>query len=174
MLSRSICRHEIFNRSKMITNNFLFNNKISLKFIISNQKEKRMEKTSKEQQSYQNLIKDLNINDKNIPEVPPQSFRTLTFGGRIRIASLICQEPERWVDQTITVGGWVKTLRDAEGGNLIFIELNDGSTIKNLQVVVNNTVNNFDSLTKEGIGSSLQLRGKVVKSIGKEQPVRSI
>jgi asparaginyl-tRNA synthetase len=38
------------------------------------------------------------------------------------------------VGQTLTVGGWVKTGRMAEKNKLLFLELNDGSTPKNLQV----------------------------------------
>jgi asparaginyl-tRNA synthetase len=38
------------------------------------------------------------------------------------------------VGQTLTVGGWVKTGRLAEKNTLLFLELNDGSTPKNLQV----------------------------------------
>jgi asparaginyl-tRNA synthetase len=96
-----------------------------------------------------------------------------SFGGRIRIAALVQTGAEKWIDRVVTVGGWVKTLREGGGGSIAFIELNDGSTIKGLQIVVEKTHKDFESAIKEGIGSSMQIRGLVVKSPGTKQPVSS-
>lgn len=49
--------------------------------------------------------------------------------------------------------------------------MNDGSTVKNFQVVVDKEVENFNELLKEGIGSCIQFRGEVVKSPGNKQPI---
>lgn len=38
------------------------------------------------------------------------------------------------VDQTLTIGGWVKTGREAGGGKWIFLEVNDGTSFQSLQV----------------------------------------
>ena len=43
------------------------------------------------------------------------------------------------------------------------LDLNDGSTIKNFQIVVDKEVENFNDLLKEGIGSCIQIRGEIAK-----------
>ena len=50
-----------------------------------------------------------------------------------KIAAIFA-DSETLSGQTVTVGGWVRTIRDLKGFG--FIELNDGSCFKNLQVVM--------------------------------------
>ena len=50
-----------------------------------------------------------------------------------KIAALFADQ-EALAGQTVTVGGWARTIRDMK--NFAFIELNDGSCLKNLQVVM--------------------------------------
>jgi len=72
-------------------------------------------------------------------------------------------------DRTVNVKGWVRTKR---GNNKIaFIALNDGSVIHNIQIVVD--VPGFDEeiLKKITTGASVSVTGKLVKSLGKGQPV---
>src|SRR5688572_22484145 len=68
--------------------------------------------------------------------------------------------------------GWVRTKRGNK--NINFIALNDGSTIHNLQVVVE--VANFkeDLLKDINTGASISVKGKLVKSQGQEQSVEII
>lgn len=77
----------------------------------------------------------------------------------------------KMVGQTITCGGWVKTRRDSKAG-LSFIQLNDGSCMKNLQVVAAQDLDNYEqdilSLTS---GCSILATGKIVASLGKDQDV---
>ena len=54
------------------------------------------------------------------------------------------------IGSTIVVGGWVKTGRVADKGALVFLELNDGSGPKNLQVVVKSEVHAIDELKSTG------------------------
>ena len=54
---------------------------------------------------------------------------------------------------------------------VVKLDLNDGSTVKNFQIVVDKEVENFNDLLKEGIGSCIQLRGEIVKSPGNKQPI---
>ena len=54
---------------------------------------------------------------------------------------------------------------------MVKLDLNDGSTVKNFQIVVDKEVENFNDLLKEGIGSCIQLRGEIVKSPGNKQPI---
>ncbi len=68
----------------------------------------------------------------------------------------------------ITVQGWVKTLRDSKA--FAFIELNDGSYFKNLQIVCDEGLDNFKDVVKVGLGSSLSVTGKLALTPGMKQP----
>lgn len=64
--------------------------------------------------------------------------------GSIEKISNILIDPENYIGKVGTVAGWARTTR-AAGKDLFFIELNDGSCQKNLQIVVNNgTIDNYD------------------------------
>lgn len=74
-----------------------------------------------------------------------------------------------YADQTVTVCGWVKTIRSSK--SLGFIELNDGSNFGNLQVVFeDNKLNNFKEITKLNVGSALVVTGVVVLTPDAKQP----
>ena len=66
----------------------------------------------------------------------------------------------------MTVKGWVRTFR----GNR-FIALNDGSTIENLQCVVNFEQTDESLLKKINTGAALEIEGELIKSLGKGQSV---
>lgn len=71
-------------------------------------------------------------------------------------------------DSIITVQGWVKTLRDSK--SFAFIELNDGSYFKNLQIVCDENLDNFKEITKISLGSSLTVVGELIATPGMKQP----
>lgn len=72
--------------------------------------------------------------------------------------------------QTVTVCGWVKTIRDSK--SLGFIELNDGSCFKNLQIVFEEEkVENFKEVCKYNVGSALVVTGEVVLTPSAKQPL---
>lgn len=71
-------------------------------------------------------------------------------------------------DSIITVQGWVKTLRDSK--SFAFIELNDGSYFKNLQIVCDESLDNFKEITKISLGSSLTIVGELIATPGMKQP----
>ena len=72
--------------------------------------------------------------------------------------------------QEVTVGGWVRTIRDMKGFG--FIELNDGSCFKNLQVVMNaNTLSNYKEIAGQNVGAALIVKGQVVLTPGAKQPL---
>ena len=125
----------------------------------------------KEEDSLKDILKELNIEETNSPAAPSKPQRFTSFGGRVRIDILTSEGAEKWIGKVINVGGWVKSLRQGGGGEFCFIDLNDGSTIKNLQIIVNKDVANFSNLIKEGIGSCIQFRGEIVKSPGNKQPI---
>ena len=72
--------------------------------------------------------------------------------------------------QEITVCGWVRTIRDMK--TFGFIELNDGSCFKNLQVVFEDgTVDNYREIAKLNVGYSLIVRGTVKLTPEAKQPL---
>ena len=87
----------------------------------------------KEVDSLKDILKELNIEETNSPAAPSKPQRFTSFGGRVRIDILTSEGAEKWIGKVINVGGWVKSLRQGGGGEFCFIDLNDGSTIKNLQ-----------------------------------------
>ncbi|MDO5556102.1 MAG: asparagine--tRNA ligase [Clostridia bacterium] len=74
----------------------------------------------------------------------------------------------KYVDKEITVEGWVKTIRDSK--TFGFIELNDGSFFKNIQIVFDNTLDNFFEICKLPISSSIKVVGKFIKTENAKQP----
>ena len=75
---------------------------------------------------------------------------------------------DKYVDKEISVSGWIKTLRDSKSFG--FIELNDGSYFKNVQIVFDDALSNFEDIKKLTIISSLKVTGKVVKTETAKQP----
>ncbi len=75
---------------------------------------------------------------------------------------------EKYIDTEVTVSGWLKTLRDSKSFG--FIELNDGSYLKNVQIVFNDTLSNFEDIRKLTISSSLIVTGRVIKTENARQP----
>ena len=73
-----------------------------------------------------------------------------------------------YVDKDITVEGWVRTVRDSK--TFGFIELNDGSFFKNVQVVVTDKMAGFKELTKLPISSSIKVNGTLVLTENAKQP----
>ncbi len=67
----------------------------------------------------------------------------------------------------VLVKGWVRTRRDAK--DFSFIELNDGSCLKNVQVIANNNLNNYEEIKKLSTGSSVAVTGALVESKGGSQ-----
>ena len=75
---------------------------------------------------------------------------------------------ENYIDKTVEVAGWVRTVRDSKAFG--FIELNDGSFFNNLQIVFNDKLANFEEVRKLTISSSIIVNGKVVKTENTKQP----
>ena len=73
-----------------------------------------------------------------------------------------------YINNNVQVAGWVRTVRTSK--NFGFIELNDGSFFKNVQIVFDNKLDNFDKLNKLTISSSIIVSGIVVKTENAKQP----
>ena len=75
---------------------------------------------------------------------------------------------EKFKDKTITVCGWARTIRDSK--NIAFIELNDGA-FKSVQIVVERAkISNYDAIVKENVGSSFEIKGRVILTPEAKQP----
>jgi asparaginyl-tRNA synthetase len=73
------------------------------------------------------------------------------------------------VGRQVRLAGWLRTRRDSKGG-FSFLELNDGSSLGNIQVVAEATLPNYESQIKHAsAGSSLVVEGEVRSSLGKGQ-----
>ena len=70
--------------------------------------------------------------------------------------------------KSVTLEGWVKTVRDSK--TFGFIELNDGSFFKNVQIVFNDSLSNFSEITKLTISSCIKVTGTVVITENAKQP----
>lgn len=80
----------------------------------------------------------------------------------------IFTQPAEYLNQTLTVAGWVRTIRTSK--NFGFIELNDGGYFKNLQIVFEDTLENFEAVSKLTVGTALVVEGLLVESPGAKQP----
>ena len=79
-------------------------------------------------------------------------------------------DSEQLGGQTVTIGGWARTIRDMK--TFGFIELNDGSCFKNLQVVMSaEELDNYKEIAGQNVGAALIVTGTVVLTPGAKQPL---
>lgn len=78
------------------------------------------------------------------------------------------KQTEKYVNQEITLEAWVKTLRDSK--TFGFIEINDGTFFKNVQIVFTDKLSNFEKVKKLTISSTIKVTGKVVLTENAKQP----
>jgi asparaginyl-tRNA synthetase len=84
--------------------------------------------------------------------------------------SQIFADSETFGGQQVTVCGWARTIRDMK--KFGFIELNDGSCFKNLQVVIEiETLENYKDIVKQNVGCALIVKGTVALTPGAKQPL---
>jgi len=67
----------------------------------------------------------------------------------------------------VFVKGWVRTRRDSK--NFSFIEVNDGSCLKNIQIIADQTLKNYNHITSLSTGSAVSVVGKLAESKGSGQ-----
>ncbi len=78
------------------------------------------------------------------------------------------KSPEDFSGKEILLKGWVKTARDSK--TFGFIELNDGTYFKNVQIVYEDKLENFNEITKVSIYSSIEVEGTLVLTPEAKQP----
>jgi asparaginyl-tRNA synthetase len=72
------------------------------------------------------------------------------------------------IGKTVTVSGWVRTVRDQK--SFAFIEVNDGSTLANLQVIAEKSLPSYEQIIQQlTTGTSISITGKLAESPGKNQ-----
>ena len=76
--------------------------------------------------------------------------------------------PDKYIGQEVTVGGWVRSLRDSKAFG--FIVLNDGTYFQPLQVVYHDNLDNFQAISKLNVGSALVVKGTIVATPEAKQP----
>ena len=78
----------------------------------------------------------------------------------------VIKDYKKYLDKDIEVSGWIKNNRDQK--DFGFIDLSDGTCFKHLQVVYDASLNNFNDVSKYLVGSTINVKGKLVKSTGKQ------
>ena len=85
------------------------------------------------------------------------------------LLSALYRESEFYADKDVVVAGWIRTIRDSKVFG--FIELNDGSCFKSVQVVFEQgRITNFEEIAKLNVGSAIVVKGKVVLTPQMKQP----
>lgn len=80
----------------------------------------------------------------------------------------LMREADSFVDKEVKIEGWIRNSRFSK--NVGFIDLNDGSTFKNIQVVVGKEIENYDELDKQHLSASLCVEGKFVATGNNKNP----
>ena len=84
-----------------------------------------------------------------------------------KIATIFA-DSEQLGGKEVTVGGWARTIRDMK--NFGFVELNDGSCFKNLQIVMEaGTLENYAEIASQNVGAALIVTGTIVLTPGAKQ-----
>ncbi len=81
-----------------------------------------------------------------------------------RVADILLSETEV---ESLVVKGWVRTKRESK--EFVFLEMNDGSCLKNLQALVASDAEGFDLMEKVNTGAAVSLEGALVESPGQGQ-----
>ena len=88
----------------------------------------------------------------------------MSMSGRIKINELLASEEAH---SSVVLKGWIRTLRESK--EFSFIEVNDGSCLANIQVIVDNVLSNYSQIVKLTTGASISVQGELVESLGKGQ-----
>ena len=78
------------------------------------------------------------------------------------------REQEKYLDRTVTVGGWIRSVRDSK--TFGFLVVNDGTFFEPLQVVYADKLENFAAISKLNVGAAVIVTGKLVATPNAKQP----
>ncbi len=77
-------------------------------------------------------------------------------------------DPQASQGKELCVAGWVRTVRDSKAFG--FIELNDGSSVKSIQIVLDDGLPNFSQAVRLNVGTALIVRGSLILTPQSKQP----
>lgn len=80
----------------------------------------------------------------------------------------IYKNHERFLEQEVTIGGWVRSNRDSKSFG--FLSISDGSYFEQIQVVYHDAMKNFAEIAKTNIGAALIVSGKLLATPNAKQP----
>ena len=80
----------------------------------------------------------------------------------------IYKEREKYLDKEVTVGGWVRSVRDSK--TFGFIVLHDGTFFETLQIVYHDNMDNFAEISKLNVGAAILVKGTLVATPQAKQP----
>jgi asparaginyl-tRNA synthetase len=86
----------------------------------------------------------------------------------ITLLKELYRETENYLEKPIRVGGWVRTVRASKAFG--FIELNDGSFFKNVQIVFEEEISNYDDIAKLSVSAAIIVEGRIVLTPEAKQP----
>ena len=78
------------------------------------------------------------------------------------------KHPDQYMDQEITIGGWVRSLRDSKSFG--FIVISDGTYFEPLQAVYHDTLENFQQVSRLSVGTAVIVKGTLVATPQAKQP----
>jgi asparaginyl-tRNA synthetase len=121
-------------------------------------------------------VKHLPVTPLPLSKVPHDESKTLFRRPRSRVKDLLAAEPKSIIGTSVTLCGWARTVRGtAVDKGPVFVELNDGSCMSNVQIVCVPDSLGRDGvesvLEAGGIGASFQFEGTVVESPAKGQAI---
>ena len=85
----------------------------------------------------------------------------------VTLIKSIFRNPSNYFNKDIKISGWVKTIRDSK--TFGFIEVNDGSFFKNIQIVFDDSLENFNEICKLTISSSIEITGTLIETQNAKQ-----
>ncbi|HBZ77812.1 MAG TPA: asparagine--tRNA ligase, partial [Clostridiales bacterium] len=80
----------------------------------------------------------------------------------------IFRNREQYLGKEVTVGGWVRSIRDSK--TFGFIVLHDGTFFEPIQVVYHDKLENFEKISKTNVGAALIVKGTLVATPEAKQP----
>lgn len=89
-------------------------------------------------------------------------------GMKLTTVKEIYRNKETFLDKEITVGGWVRSVRDSK--TFGFIVLHDGTFFETLQIVYHDQMENFAEISKLNVGAAIVVKGTLVATPQAKQP----
>ncbi len=80
----------------------------------------------------------------------------------------IYRDREKYIGTEVTVGGWVRSLRNSK--SVSFLTINDGTFFEPIQAVFTDALENYNLVSKQNVGAAVIVTGQLVATPGAKQP----